>query len=118
MRPTALLFGGGEDGFQVGRFLLFVYDCRLDVAEACAFQEALEIELGEAEPQVRVHFAGFLELVAIEIENCDAAVRTKDAPCLRDRLFRVDRMMESLAQKSQIDSGAADRHVFEIAETV
>ncbi len=63
----------------MGGFFFAVDDGDFYVFESGVAEEAAYFGFGEAEPDVGVHVAGFLIIVAEKIENYDAAAGLQDA---------------------------------------
>ena len=82
------------------------------------FQEALQIEFGETEPEVRIHFAGFLEVVSVQVEDGGAAARFENSPRFGDGALGVRRVVQRLAEEGHIDRAGAYGHVFQVAQAV
>src|SRR6266545_4800752 len=100
---VALLFRYREDGLEVGGFGFAVHDGGFDVAEAGAGEVALEFVPGEAEPEVGVELAGFLEVMAHEVEHGDTAAGFEDAPGFGDGAVGVLGVVEGLAEEGEVD---------------
>src|ERR1051326_3734854 len=78
----------------------------------------MQSALTEAEPPIRVKFSSSFEIMAEQIENDDAAVPSQDPMRRFDGPFRLDRVMQRLAQQDQIDGFLRDRRIFQIAQPI
>ena len=82
----------------MGGFVFAVDGGDIGGAEAGFAEEVEEFDVGEAEPDVGVEFAGLFEGMALEVEDDDASAGFEDAGGFVDGLLRMDGVMETLAE--------------------
>jgi len=83
----------------VGGFFFAVDYGDFYVFEAGVTEEAAYFGFGEAEPDVGVHVAGFLIIVAEEVENYYAASRLQNPVGFPYRLLRMLGVVQGLAEE-------------------
>lgn len=110
------LLGYREDGLQVGGFLFAVDGGDVGGAEAGLLEEVQKLDLGEAEPDVGVEFAGLFEGMALEVEDDDAAAGLQYTKGFVDGLLGVEGVVERLAEEGQVHGGVGEGKFFEVAE--
>ena len=93
----------------MGGFVFAVDGGDVGGAESGFFQKVEELDVGEAEPDVGVEFAGLFEGMALQVEDNDAAAGFEYAGGFVDGLLRMDGVMETLAEEGEVDGGIGDR---------
>lgn len=78
----------------------------------------MEFDLGEAQPDMPVEFAGLLMRVAQQVENQDAPAGFEDFASGIQSLLGNGCMVQCLAEKGDIDRVGVDRRILDIAEPV
>src|SRR5260221_14450378 len=90
-------------------------DGDFDALESGIAEKPAYFSLCEAEPNVGVHIAGFLIIVAQQVQNHDSAARLQNPVGLADGLLRVLSVMQRLAEERQIATAGPDGNLFNIA---
>ena len=91
------LLADGQQRLEV-RMIRFAVDGEdMDAAKTSAAEEAIELHLGKAEPDVGVEFAGFFEAMALEVENDEPSAGLQNLVGGGDGFGGVQGVMEALA---------------------
>lgn len=93
-----LLHPGGEEGLEERGFGFAGNDRGFDFREAGFFEEAVEFDFGEAEPDVSVESAGLFLGVVEQIEDHHTASGFEDAVGGVDRALGSGCVVERLAE--------------------
>ena len=97
------LGGDGHERLEMGRVLLAIHQSHVDLSEAGVFEEFRNLQLGKAQPDVGIEFAGVLVAVFQQIQNHDGTARLENGESSSDCPPRLLRVMECLSEKSQVD---------------
>jgi hypothetical protein len=113
-----LLCARGEDGLEMRTLLFPRHHPDVDVFEARLFEEIVELHFAEAEPVIEIKLAGFLKLMAEQIEDDHASIFSQQAMGGSQGPFRSNGVMQRLAENRQIDTFLCDRRILHIAQPV
>ncbi len=86
-------------------FRLFVDYGGLHIREAGALKHGFEFGLAEAQPLVRVEFAGFFETMLDQVEDDNAAAEVQNPARFSDGALGVQGVMEGLREEDDVDGG-------------
>src|SRR5258708_5613136 len=89
-----------------------------DLGQAGFFQEAMQRALLETEPNIGVKLASPGKRVLIEIEHEELAAGAEDAGGLVDCVLRMLRVVQRLAQDSEIDGRVRKGDLLNVAELI
>jgi hypothetical protein len=78
----------------------------------------VQLHLAEAKPMIGVQLTRPIEPMAQQIQNHQTTIAFQDAMRRGHGLFGVHRVMQGLAQNSQIHAVLRDRRIFNIAQPV
>jgi hypothetical protein len=93
-----LFYPGGEECLEERGFGFAGDDGGFDFREAGFFEEAVEFDFGEAEPDVSVEFAGLFLGVVEQVEDHNTASGSEDAVGCVDRALGSGCVVERLAE--------------------
>lgn len=112
------LEGAGEEGFEERFGRLFRDGGDFDFGEAGALEEGVEGALLEAEPDVGVEFAGFFEIVLVEVEDEELAAGFQNAEGFLHGGLGVLGVVQRLREDREIDGAVGERDLLDVAELV
>src|SRR5712691_6928261 len=112
-----LLLSACKHSFKMRRLFFARDDADFNFLEAGLLQPAMQVAFRKAKPAVTVKFARALEAVREQIEDHDLSARAQGFVSGGNRLGRLFRMMQRLAENGQIDAFRFHRRVLEIPQT-
>lgn len=102
----------------MGGLLFAVDDGAFTAGKAGGAEQGDEFGFGKTEPKVGVEFAGFLEVVAEEVEDGDASAGAENAEGFGEGAFGVGGVVEGLGEEGDVDARIVDGELFHVAEAV
>ena len=95
-----------------------MHDRSLHVAETSPIENRFKFCFREAKPFIRVHLASLLKPMPGQIKNDNAAICLQNSRSLLHRALRMQRMVQRLREKHQVDSSTFNRQLFHIPQPI